>query len=267
MIETSRSIELDFNELVRVITRELDSALQVSHLSKDWEEKLHIASVRVKLGQRLHLAEQATERREQRDGTTQESLRPFLLLERYDPAKQGWMFEMELSAGPTPLQARELDGPWISLPLPPQPTVAALFRDMPTSVIKGVAGKWANRLKSSGVSTVGDLMSLGQEELNELLRSTGSKYPLELRFRSWLLDMGIPEIPASPADGTSLFQLVTKSPEALRKLIGLNRFSATASEQLSFLLSLLYTIIDQRVLKRIRLETLRAVSLNTKSGT
>lgn len=264
MTEASRSIGLDFNELVRVITRELDSALRVSHLSKDWEEKLHIASVRVKLGQRLHLAEQAAERREQGEATSQESPQPFLLLERYDPAKQGWMFEMELSAGPTRLQARELGRSWVSLPLPTQPTVAVLFCDMPTSVIKGVAGKWAHRLKKSGVSTVRDLMSLGQKELSELLRSTGSKYPLELRFRSWLLDIGIPEIPASPADDASLFQLVTKSPQELRKLIGLDRFSATASEQLSFLFSLLYTIIDHRVLKRIRLETLRTVSLNTK---
>lgn len=263
MTETSRTIELDFNELVRVITRELDSALQVSRLSKDWDEKLHIASVRVKLGQRLHPAEQATERREQGEGTTQESPQPFLLLERYNPAKQGWMFEMELSAGPTPLQARDLDGPWVSLPLPPQPTLAVLFRDMPTSVIKGVAGKWAYRLKNSGVSTVGDLMSLGQKELDELLHSTGSKYPLELRFRSWLLDVGIPGIPASPADGNSLSQLVTKSPQELRKLIGPGQFSSTASEQLSFLLSLLYAIIDHRALKRISLETLRIVSLNT----
>jgi hypothetical protein len=262
MTQSSHAIELDFNELVRIIARELDSAFQVSQPSRDGVEKLHIASVRVKLGQRLRPKKQATETDEQgKEAAQEDSPQPFLLLERYTPAKQGWMFEMELSAGPTPLQARNLDGPWVSLPLPPGPALAELFRDMETTVLKGVARKWASTLKENGITTVGDLMSLGQKEWERLLRITGSTYPLELRFRSLLLGAGIPEIPASPADRNSLFQLVAKSPQELRTLIGPKRFSATASEQLSFLLSLLYTIIDHRVLKRTRLERLRTVSM------
>ncbi len=104
-------------------------------------------------------------------------------------------------------------------------------------------------------------MSISQTKLDELVSSTGSKYALELRFKARLLDAVIPEVPASPADSYSLSQLVSKSAEELRKLIGPHRFSSTASEALSMLLSMLYTTIDDRILARMTLQDVRTVSI------
>jgi len=67
----------------------------------------------------------------------------------------------------------------------------------------------------------------------------------------------VPEIPISRADDYSLFELIGKSETDIRKFIGQKQISATASEHLYWLLSLLNIVIDGRVLRRILLKDLR----------
>lgn len=249
MSDTEPATEIDFNELLKLITRELDSALCVSSLSRDWEKKLHITSVRVKLGQLFPLPD---------DGSVApEPPKPFLLKDRYQLANQGWMFEVDFASGPAPSKARLPGVPWFPVPIQPQATLMALFSDMPTTVIKGIGSKWASRLKEVGNTTVAELRDIEWDTLEKLIKLSRSNYPIELRFKVRLLDTIIPDIPPSQADANTLYQMVSMPPQLLRQLIGGRRFSATASEELSNILSLLYTTIDGQILKTITLLELR----------
>ena len=101
--------------------------------------------------------------------------------------------------------------------------------------------------------------SLKHSELLGVSRKTSSRYPLELFAKAQLLRFVVPEIPKSSADDYSLFELLGKSATDLRSLISQNQISATASEQLYWLLSLLNIVIDRRVLRKIHLKDLRRV--------
>ena len=262
-MKVTSTTRIDFNELTRLISREIDSALRLSNLSKDWEEKLHISHIKIKLGRvsppsvKTHKGDNPVE------GSGGDPPKPFLLLEHYPPAKQGWEFELDFSAGPAPPQVRRKDGVWHVLPLEPLPTADLLFRTMPIEVIKGVSKEWAERLGRLGISTVRMFMSLEHQELLDVSRQTLSRYPLELFAKAQLLRVVVPEIPISLADDYSLFELLGKSATDLRKLIGQKQISATASEHLYALLSLLHIVIDGRVLRRILLKDLRRLSETT----
>jgi len=147
--------------------------------------------------------------------------------------------------------------PWFPVPIQPQATLMALFSDMPTTVIKGIGSKWASRLKEVGNTTVADLGDIEWDTLKKLIKLSRSNYPIELRFKVRLLDTIIPDIPPSQADANTLYQMVSMPPQLLRQLIGGRHFSATASEELSNILSLLYTTIDGQILKTITLLELR----------
>jgi hypothetical protein len=134
---------------------------------------------------------------------------------------------------------------------------------MPIKVIKGVNKEWAERLGRLGISSIGTLMSLEHRELTDISHQTRSRYPYELFAKAQLLRVVVPEIPISLADGYSLFELLGKSATDLRKLIGEKKISATASEHLYGLLSMLHIVIDGRALRRILLKDLRRLSETT----
>jgi hypothetical protein len=256
-MKASSTTKIDFNELTRLIAREIDSALRLSNLSKEWDEKLHISNIKIKLGRVSPPSSKIQKDDNLMEGVGGEPPNPFLLLEHYPPAKQGWEFELEFSAGEAPPKARRKNGVWQVIPPVTPPTADLLFRTMPIDVIKGVDKSWSERLARSGISKVGEFMSLEHKELLDLTKQTRSKYPLELYSKVHLLRVAVPEIPISGVDRYTLLSLIGKSARGLRKLIGPNRISATASEHLYGLLSLLNIVIDRRVLKRILLKDLR----------
>ena len=259
-MKASSSTRIDFHELARLISREIDSALRLSNLSKDWEKKLHISNIKIKLGRLSPPAFETHRGDDPGEGSGGDPPNPFLLLEHYPLAKQGWEFELDFSAGPAHPQARREDGVWHVIPSEPLPTADLLFRTMPIRVMKGVSKKWEERLGRRGISTVRMLMSLKHQELMDISRKTRSRYPLELFSKTQLLRSAVPEIPVSLADDCSLYELVGKSATDLRKLIGHKKISSTASEQLHGLLSLLHIVIHKRVLRRILLKDLRELS-------
>lgn len=254
---TVKSTIIDFNELVRLISREIDGALRVSRLSKDWEQKLHISNIKIKLGRVSPPPSKTHNDDNPLVGSGGKPPKPFLLLNHYPLAKQGWEFEMDFSAGPAPPQVRSLGGVWHVMPPERIPTAGHLFRAMPIQVIKGVSKRWAAKLRCLGISTVGMLMSLEHRELMDISQKTRSRYPLELFAKAQLLRAVVPEIPKSRADDYSLFGLIGKSATDIRELIGQKQISVTASEHLCWLLSLLQIVIDGRVLRRILLNDLR----------
>ncbi|MEJ2102167.1 MAG: hypothetical protein P8X68_19690 [Desulfobacterales bacterium] len=248
---------IDFNELTRLISREVDGALQLSRLSKGWEGKLHISHIKIKLGRVSPPSSETHDGGSPVEGAGGEPHKPFLLLNHYPPAKQGWEFEMDFSAGTAPPQVRPIDGVWHVIPPEPLPTADLLFRTMPIQVMKGVSKWWAARLGHLGISTVGTLMSLEHRELIEISQKTRSRYPLELFAKAQLLRVVVPEIPISKADEYSLFELIGKSATDLRKLIGQKQILATASEHLYWLISMLQIAMAGRVLRQIFLKDLR----------
>jgi hypothetical protein len=254
---TETPTRIDFNELTRLISREIDSALRLPNLSKEWEEKLHISRIRIRLGRVSPPSSKIHDDDIPVEGSDGEPPKPFLLLDHYPPAKQGWEFEMDFSAGAAPPQVRRIDSVWHVIPSEPLLTADLLFRTMPLQVMKGVRKPWAARLRRLGVSTVGMLISLEHPELIDISQKTRSRYPLELFARAQLLRVVVPEIPISPADDYSLFELIEKSATDLRGLIGQKQFSATASEHLYWLISLLQIAITAQVLRRIFLKDLR----------
>ena len=256
-MKASSTTKIDFNELTRIIAREIDSALRLSNLSKEWDEKLHISNIKIKLGRVSPPSSEIHKDDNLVEGSGGDPPKPFLLLEHYPPAKQGWEFELDFSAGPAPPQVRRKNGIWHVIPPVTLPTSDLLFRTMPIDVIKGASKSWAERLVRLGISTVREFMSLGHKELLDLTKQTRSKYPFELFAKVHLLRVAVPEIPISGADQYSLFGLLGKSAPELRKLIGPDRISATACEHLYCLLSLLNIVIDRRVLNRILLKDLR----------
>jgi hypothetical protein len=251
---------IDFSELTRLISREIDGALRLSSLSKDWRQKLHIASVRIRLGRISPPSPETRGAISDVQGSAGDPARPFLMLEHYPPAQQGWEYEMEFSAGPSPPKVRRMDGIWHVVPPEPLPTADLLFRDMPLRAIKGVHRAWEQRFGRLGISTIAELMSLKHRDLVGISEQTNSKYPLELFAKTQLLRVAVPEIPQSAADDAPLSKLIEKSPADLRKLIGHQRISATAGEQLYALLSMLHIAIDDRILRQILLEDLRGLS-------
>jgi len=248
----SEATGIDFNELARLIAAELDSGMQSVNSSVPWNGRLHIASMRVRLGQMEELSAEKYS----------PNANKCLLYQRYPLAEQGWMFEVEIAAGAAPAKARISDKPPVTLPTRLQTSAAVLFSNLPVNAIKGVSSDWAEIFKQVAVNSIGDLIAMKHDALNELIRLNKNKYPLNLHTKARLLNTAVPKIPASPADHYTLYSLLTEPPKALRKLIGAQHFSASASERLSDLLALFYTLLDSRILKDFTIRNLRTIHLD-----
>lgn len=257
MKSDSRPRALDFNELALLVAREVEHALALSKLA-DPAERFHITAVKIKLGrppEDLKTAPAKT-RGKPAEKVLGES-RAFLLTARYPPAREGWLFEFEFSHGPAPSRYRGPDGVWFPLPFQKLPTAADFLRSLPVRAIKGVSKTWTQKLGKMKIATIGDLISLPPSMIEQVMRRLRSSYVLELRFKAILLNAVLPEIPPSEADMRSLHSLVGLPPQRLRDLIGADRFSDTASEQLFNILSLLYTTLNTNELRRHALKDLR----------
>jgi hypothetical protein len=253
----SRPRALDFNELALLVAREIDHALTLSKLA-DPSEKFHVTAVKIKLGsppEALKTARAASGGKPAE--TISDANQPFLLKARYPPARDGWLFEFEFSPGPAPPRYRGSNGVWFSLPFQKLPTAADVVKGLPVRAIKGVSKTWAQKLRKIKIETVGDLISLPPSMIEQVIPRLRSSYILELRFKAILLNAVVPEIPVSEADMRSLHSLVGMPPQRLRELIGADRFSDTASEQLFNIISLLYTTLNTNELKRHLLKDLR----------
>lgn len=253
----SRPRALDFNELALLVAREIDHALTLSKLA-DPSEKFHVTAVKIKLGSPPEVLDTMRDASGGKPAETiPDAIQPFLLTARYPPARDGWLFEFEFSPGPAPSRYRGSNGVWFSLPFQKLPTVADVVKNLPVRAIKGVSRTWAQKLRKINIATVGDLISLPPSMIEQLMPRLRSSYILELRFKATLLNAVVPEIPPSEADMRSLQSLVGTSPQRLRELIGADRFSDTASEQLFNIISLLYTTLNTNELKRHTLKDLR----------
>lgn len=253
----SRPRALDFNELALLVAREVDHALTLSELA-DPSEKFHVTAVKIKLGRPPEALQPARAASGGKPALTPPAAaQPFLLSARYPLARDGWVFEFEFSPGPAPPRYRGSNGVWFSLPFQKLPTVADVVKSLPVRAIKGVSRTWAQKLHKIKIETVGDLISLPPSMIEQVMPRLRSRYILELRFKAILLNTVVPEIPPSEADTRSLHSLVGMPPQRLRELIGADRFSDTASEQLFNIISLLYTTLNTNELKRHLLKDLR----------
>jgi hypothetical protein len=254
------SAAIDINELARLIAAELDSGMQFVNASLPWSSGFHISSMRVRLGQMLEELPPAPS-----EETPPSTVKKFLLNQRYPLSEQGWEFEVELAAG-APVAKLKIPGkPLIKLPAQLHASAAGLFEHLPVAAIKGVNSVWTEIFNQVDIHSIGDLIAIKHETLDELVRSSKKKYPLNVQTKARLLNYSVPKIPASPADQLTLYFLLTEPPLALRKLIGTERFSISASEELSELLALLYTLLDSRILKKFTLLDLRTISIENQN--
>ncbi len=252
----SESVAIDFNELGRLIAAELDSGVQTVTTSVPWSGQFHIVSMRVRLGQAQHDLTSETE------GDLPSIKKKMLLQDRYPLSEQGWMFELELATGAAPTKFKFQGRPPVTLPGQLQTSAMEIFGDLPINAIKVVAGSWADIFIKADIKTIIDLVKIKHEILIELVLRHKKNHPIDLHTKARLLNIVVPVIPASSLDQFSLYSFLTDSPAALRNKIGVQRFSASASEQLSELIALLYTVLDSRVLKSYTLKNLRSFSLN-----
>lgn len=252
------SVAIDFNELGRLIAAELDSGVQTVNASVPLSGKFHITTMRVRLGQAQHdLSSEA-------EGTLPSIKKKMLLQDRYPLTEQGWMFELELAAGAAPTKLKLQGKPPVTLPGQLQTSAIEIFGKLPINAIKGVSSSWADIFIKADIKTIIDLVKIKHEVLIELVLRHKKKYPINLHTKARLLNTVVPVIPASPLDQFSLYSFLTDSPAALRNKIGVQRFSASASEQLSELIALLYTVLDSRILKKYTLQNLRSFPRSSK---
>jgi len=253
----SRPRAVDFHELALLVAREIEHALTLSELAAaaDW---FHLTSLKVKLGGIPPDGKSGRDTAGKKKADPSPAAdQPFLLAARYPPAQDGWLFEIEFSPGPEPPRFRGPNGVWFPLPFQKLPTVADVLKNRPVRVLKGVSQTWSQKLRKVKITTIADLISLPPSEIEELMPRLRSSYILELRFKAMLLNAVVPEIPPSEADRRSLHSLVGLSPQGLRGLIGTDRFSDTASEQLFNIISLLFSTMNTNELKRYCLKDLR----------
>jgi len=295
------SVAIDFNELGRLIAAELVGGVEAINSPDSGINtgggKFHIATMRVRLGQthedllqedllqedisHEELSEEELPREKlpreelprevlprevllEPEDTLPSARKKFLLSERYPLAEQGWMFELELAAGAAPVKLMLADKPPVSLPGRLQISAIDIFGHLSIDAIKGVNNNWANIFQKYNINTVLGLVKIKHEDLIKIVNNQNKKYPISLHTKSRLLNTVVPVIPASPLDQASIYSLLTQSAAELRNKIGVQRFSASASEQLSDLMALLYTVLDSRILKEYTLQQLRHITPSSK---
>lgn len=256
-MQENESTGLDFNELAKLITAELDSSLRTINTVTPWSSRFHVSSMRVQIG---HLPpDQGDSNTATETNDSPDKFCKTLLNQRYQLADRGWMLAVELAAGGAPAKIKVLDEPIATLPAEKYSSAASLFRDLPVDAIRGVNTKWMRHLKKFQIVTVGDLIEMGYDIRNKLIRETEKKYPLVIHSRAKQLLVAAPQIPSSKIDGEPLYALISKPPYMLRKLIGEQIISITACEQLSDFLSLLYSVLDSKILKEFTVLQLREI--------
>jgi len=261
----SNSTPVDFNELGRIIAAELDSGVEAINTDIPWSNKFHITSMRVRLGQSsTEIPPENPDKINDNNGDDNIPDKPqVFLLDSYQLAKKGWMFELEMTPGAAPTKIKLADQPPFTLPTKIQHSAIDIFGELSISNIKGADTKWTKMLAEFDLRTIQQLAEINHKVLFDTIQKTGKKYPLNLVTKARLLYSAIPFIPASAIDQVSLYSLLEASPLALREKFGATKFSATASEKLHDLLLLLYTVLDSRVLKQHRVNHLRIISKTT----
>lgn len=249
---------LDFTELAKLISAELDSGLSTVNSVAPWSGRFHITSMRVQIGQLP--AEQ--DEPEPLPDSNEPPARPLALLphQRYQLADRGWLLGVEIAAGGAPAKIKVQDEPVAALPVEPRTSAATLFRELPVAAVRGVSTIWQQTLNDYNIVTVGDLIDLSYDVRHKLITATKKNYPLIIHSRVKQLRYAIPRIPESKADGMSLYSLVGEPPAGLRKQIGEQLISISAAEQLADFLALLYAVLDSRVLRSFTLLRLREIS-------
>ena len=249
---------LDFNELARLITAELDSGLTAINALAAWNSRFHISTMRVHIGQ---LPAEDDEPAPVTDVTEVPVLsRNVLTKQRYQLADRGWMLAVELAAGSAPARFKVLDEPIVTVPVETQSSASLLFRDLPVDAIRGVDSSWTQYLNDYKIVTVGELIEMDYELRTKLVSATNRNYPLIIHTRARQLLCAVPHLPKSKVDGASLYSLLAESPSQLRKKFGEQYISISASERFADFLALLYSVLDSRVLKSFSVLQLREIA-------
>ncbi len=240
----------DLSELLTLVHAEMRTVIDVIEAEPLATCGLLVDTVRVKMGQKV--AQAPTDEA----GAGEEEPVAVLNEDRYPPAEDGWLIELDYRPGQHQVQARVADESVAVLPIPRLRSAAPLFASLPVRAIKGIHHTWAKRLARFGIETVEQLAELNDDRLAEIVAKTRSRLPLEFRVKARLAGGEVPVIPPSDADRLSLHALAIRTPPELRKLIGV-RLSAIASRSLVSLIAVFVITIDTWALQELTLGELR----------
>lgn len=240
----------DLSELLILVHAEMRTVIDAIEAEPLATCGLLVDTIRVKMGQKVAKApgDEA--------GAGEEEPAVVLNEDRYPPAEDGWLIELDYRPGQHQVQARVADESVAVLPIPRLRTAAPLFAPLPVRAMKGIHHTWAKRLATFGIETVGQLAELDDDRLAKIVAKTRSRLPLEFRVKARLVGGGVPALPPSDADRLSLYALAIRTPPELRKLIGV-RLSAIDSRSLASLIAVLVTTIDTWALQKLTLGELR----------
>jgi len=181
---------------------------------------------------------------------------------RSGPARSGWQIELVLR-GQALHEHRRGDpgddgqdaGPRLE-----SPTAFALWRDRPLADLKGIDRVRTGRLGQLGITTIGELLALDEDDIAKVATVLRSRRYVDLWVQVALLQTAAPLLGPSRADGMQLATLAGRSPGQLREEIGRDVCSRSASVQLFDLLAAFGAALDQGAMRSVTLRELRAAT-------
>lgn len=263
MAEEPEQDRLDVAEFAATLLAEVRSGIAASR-SEPAEGDLEVVEAVVRVGEPASpQPEPETEPLEGPDtdgGTGVERRDPVgsPIVLRSGPARSGWQVELVLrgeALHDRPRREGEEDGSQ-----PASPTAFALWRDRPLADLKGIDRVRTARLGQLGITTIGELLDLDEEEIAEVATVLRSRRYVDLWVQVALLQTAAPLLGPSRADPMRLAALAGSSPGQLRATIGPRVCSRSASVQLFDLLAAFGAALDQGAMRSVTLRQLRAAT-------
>lgn len=182
---------------------------------------------------------------------------------RSGPARSGWQIELVLRGEALHDRPRSQDGGSGGEEddgQPAAPTAFALWRDRPLAELKGIDRVRTGRLGQLGITTIGELLALEEDEIAKVATVLRSRRYVDLWVQVALLQTAAPLLGPSRADALHLAALAGRSPGQLRATIGRHVCSRSASVQLFDLLAAFGAALDQGAMRSVTLRELRAAT-------
>lgn len=258
MSDTTQPERLDVAELAASLLEEVRTGIAAR--TEVAGSHLDVVEARVRVGQQASSTPVASPPEPGATATARVEGSAGGVLTRPGLAEAGWQVELVLRAGEFGTDRAE--GPGTGGPsgsLPPPATAVGLWRDRPTTDLKGIDRVRSAQLAELGVSTIGDLLDLDEDAIARVVTVSRASRLLEVWVRAALLATPLPRLPSSPADRRSLAWLAGRAPAVLRDDLGADRVSRTAAAGLFDLLAAWSTALDRAALGTVTLAQLRAV--------